>query len=182
MTRNTWLLILNRWPSRTVPLQDKTTVGDIQQIDRLLTPRLHLTDDAVDPRHEAGDVGVHRGTSDLGAGLRGEGDHTQQDAVLQHGATGVSVADSDSSGQRASAHVLLLQVNSESGQRGAARGPVDDGHLDLLQEGRTRRQDSGRGLAPSSEDGHTARDGSGSGQDGGLDPVVVAEGRLQTEL
>lgn len=80
----------------------------------------NLTDDAVDPANETGNVDVNGGTSDLSAGAGGERDDSQEHIVLQNWATRVSSAHTDSSGQGASAHVLIFDGNTEGCQGAAA--------------------------------------------------------------
>lgn len=151
--------------------------------DHLLIRELkNLTDDTIDPGNESGNVDVNRGTSNLSAWAGGERDDSQEHVVLQNWATRVSSAHTDSSGQRASAHVLLVEVHSKVGQGGAAGIKRHNGHLDLLQEGGAGREESSAGLAPSGNDGHSARDGSGGGEGRGLDPIVVSERRLRAKL
>lgn len=125
---------------------------------------------------------MHRRTSNLSARAGGKRDDSEQYSVLQHWASGISVADTHTTGQRASAHVLLLEVESKVTQGVAARLPLDNGRLDLLQEGGARWEDSSGGLTPSSDNRGSTGHGSGSGQSSSLDPGVPDEGRLQADL
>lgn len=125
---------------------------------------------------------MDRSASSGRARQSGEGDDSEKNSVLQHWATSISVAHTDSTGQRSSAHEAGLQVDIEVSHGRATLIEGHDGGLDLLQDGGAGRQDSGGGLAPSSENGGSTGHGSLSGKDHGLDPIVVTERRLGAEL
>lgn len=139
-------------------------------------------DDALDPITVLEHISVDRGTVDLGAGVGGEGDDTDQSISGQNWATRVTVADTDSTGQGSSADVLVIQGKSMRDHRIAADTLVQDSDLDLLQVGGAWRQDSGSGLSPSGDQDDLTSGRSSSWQISKVNPVVAGERRLGAEL